>query len=209
MLLVTRPQPEADDEVRRLRAEGIEAIAAPCLAFSAIEAVPPSISALFAHPADLLVTSPRAAEFLPDPPANWRVLSLAPKTAEILLDRVIVPALTSRQGAAALTMLARPGPVIVATSDLGGQEVLRVRPDASIWPLYRTECPDSLPDAVRTALALTFDVWFTSPSTVANFEKLAPGALERAREVFWTGETTRIALAARTRRTVTHGPPRG
>ncbi len=206
MLLVTRPQPDADAEVLALRARGVAAVSAPCLCFTAIPAVPVAVHALHSGSADLLVTSPRAAEFLLSPSPLWRILAVAPKTAHILLARGLSPAMTTTRGGGALATLARPGPVVLATSNLGGEEVLRVRPDAVIWPLYRTCCPDALPEDAIAALQAPFDVWFTSPSTIANFDRLAPGALTRAREIFWSGDTTRTALATRIDGPVTHRP---
>ncbi|MFN7144023.1 MAG: uroporphyrinogen-III synthase, partial [Myxococcota bacterium] len=184
-LLVTRPADEAAAAAARI---GPHAIVAPCLAFEALAPARPALPG-----ADLLVASPRSVPGLlavgVDP--TWRVLALAPATAAALVEAglrvdVVVPG-----GGAALAAAARrDASVIAATSDLGGAEVLRVRPDAHVWVLYRTVCPASLPPPARAALDGPFDVWFTSPSAVRNFDRLAPGALGRARRVLWFGATT-------------------
>ncbi|MDP2308462.1 MAG: uroporphyrinogen-III synthase [Pseudomonadota bacterium] len=183
-LLVTR----ADDDARALAGKlGPHAIPAPCLAFVALAPPRPDLPG-----ADLLVASPRAvgplAQVGLDP--SWRVLALAPTTARALLAAGLPVHLAVPGGGAELAAAARPGPVLCATSDLGGDEVLRVRPDALLWMLYRTVCPASLPDAALAALAGPFDVLFTSPSAVLHFDVLAPGAILRARRVLCHGATT-------------------
>jgi uroporphyrinogen-III synthase len=183
-LLVTR----AEDEARALAEKlGPHAIPAPCLAFVALAPPRPALPG-----ADLLVTSPRAvgplAQVGLDP--SWRVLALAPATSRALLAAGLPVHLAVEGGGAALAAAAGAGPVICATSDLGGDEVLRVRPDAVVWVLYRTVCPEALPAAAISALAGPFDVLFTSPSAVLHFETLAPGALLRARRVLCHGATT-------------------
>jgi uroporphyrinogen-III synthase len=103
-------------------------------------------------------------------------------------------------GARALAARARPdAAVVVATSDLGGAEARAARPDAVLWPLYRTALAETLPAAAREALRGTFDVWFGSPSAVEGFARLAPGALARARRVYTFGATTRDEVVARGR----------
>ncbi|MDP2316130.1 MAG: uroporphyrinogen-III synthase [Pseudomonadota bacterium] len=183
-LLVTRAADEAAALVARL---GPAAVAAPCLAFEPLAPPRPDLPG-----ADLLVASPRAVGPLAtvglDP--SWRVLALAPATAAVMHAAGLPVHLAVPGGGATLAAAARPGPVICATSDLGGDEVLRVRPDAVRWVLYRTVCPDALPAAAVAALDGPFDVLFTSPSAVRNFDRLAPGALARARRVLCHGATT-------------------
>jgi len=191
-LLVTRAADEAEALCARL---GPHAVAAPCLAYQPLAAPRPD-----APGADLLVTSPRAVLGLVaaglDP--TWRVLALSPRTDAAVRAAGLPVHLARPGGAADLAAAARPdAPVIAATSDLGGDEVRRVRPDARLWVLYRTCTPASLPPAARAALAGPFDVLFTSPSAVAGFERLAPGALHRARRRLCHGGTTLEAVAAR------------
>ncbi len=183
-LLVTRAADEALALAEKL---GPHAVPAPCLAFVALDPPRPALPG-----ADLLVASPHAAAPLArvglDP--SWRVLALAPATSAALVSAGLPVHLEVPGGGAALAAAARPGPVLCATSDLGGEEVLRVRPDAIRWVLYRTVCPDALPAAALAALAGPFDVLFTSPSAVRNFDRLAPGALLRARRALCHGATT-------------------
>jgi uroporphyrinogen-III synthase len=187
-LLITRAAAEAAVLAEKL---GPPAIVAPCLVYEDVPVTRPSLPG-----ADLLVTSPRAVPPLArlglDP--SWRVLALAPATAAALGAAGLPVHHAQPGGAAALAAAAGPGPLLYATSDLGGDEVLRVRPDAIRWVLYRTVCPDALPPAALAALAGPFDVLFTSPSAVRNFDQLAPGALARARRILCHGATTRAAV---------------
>lgn len=201
-LLVTRPADEAAAAAARI---GPHAIVAPCLAFEAVPAPRPAVTA-----ADLLVASPRAVPGLlaagVDP--TWRVLALAPTTARALVAAGLRVDVEVPGGGAALAAAARPdAPVIAATSDLGGAEVLRVRPDAAVWVIYRTVCPPALPAEALAALEGPFDVWFTSPSAVRNFARLAPGALARARRVLWFGATTAAEIAKHGRIGEAFAPP--
>jgi uroporphyrinogen-III synthase len=183
-LLITRAADEAAVLVARLP----DAIAAPCLAFEALNTPRPELPE-----ADLLVTSPRVLPALASigVPHGWRVLALAPATAATALALGLRVDRALAGGAAALAAAARPDhPVVTATSDLGGDEVQRVRPDAVRWVLYRTVCPPDLPAAARAALEGSFDVLFTSPSAVRHFDRLAPGALARARRILCHGGTT-------------------
>jgi len=188
---VTRPLEEATALAARL---GPRALVAPCLAFEVVPSPRPELPG-----ADLLVASPRAAQALAaaglDP--TWRVLALAPATT-VALRAVGLPVHHAVEGGGAeLARAARPGPVICATSDIGGDEVLRVRPDAARWVLYRTVCPATLPGEAVAATRGVFDVLFTSPSAVRNFENLAPGALAKARRVLCFGATTCAEVEAR------------
>jgi uroporphyrinogen-III synthase len=187
-LLVTRAAADAAALAARL---GPHAIVAPCLAYADTDAPRPAVSI-----ADLLVASPRAvaplarAGLLP----GWRVLALAPATAAALRAADLRVDLAIDGGGEALARAAAPGPVLLATSDLGGDEVLRVRPDAIRWVVYRTVCPDLLPREAVAAMAGPFDVLFASPSAVRHFARLAPGAILHARRVLCHGATTLTEL---------------
>ena len=159
------------------------AIPAPCVAFAPLHDPPPSFDS-----ADLLVASPRAVHV--EVPRGWRVLALSPATAAALRTRGVRVDAEVAGGGAELARAAGPGPVVFATSDLGGDEILRVRPDAHKWVVYRTVCPPALPAEALAVLAGEFDVLFASPSAVVNFESLAPGAILRARRVLCFGGTT-------------------
>ncbi|MFZ5476003.1 MAG: uroporphyrinogen-III synthase [Myxococcota bacterium] len=185
-LLVTRAAEDAAPLAERL---GPHAIVAPCLAYEPAGGDPPALT-----DADLLVTSPRAVPALARAPGGWRVLALVPTTAAAVRAAGYRVDVEVSGGAADLARAGRPGPLVCATSDLGGDEVRRVRPDAVLWVVYRTVCPDALPPAAVAALAGEFDVLFTSPSAVRNFERLAPGALARATRVLCHGRTTLAAV---------------
>ncbi len=189
-LLVTRPAEEAAALCARL---GPHAIPAPCLAFAAVGSPRPDLA-----DADLLVASPRAVGPLAavGVPPRWNVLALAPATVAALRDAGLPVHRAIEGGGADLAAAARPdAPVVAATSTLGGDEVLRVRPDAFVWVLYATICPAELPAPARAALDAPFDVLFTSPSAVRNFAQLAPGVLDRARRVLCHGGTTLAEVA--------------
>ncbi len=203
-LLLTRAAADATALAAEL---GPQALAAPCLEFEDLFAVRP-----YLPNADLLVASPRAAGFLArvglDP--SWRVLALAPATAAALRSLRLRVDLALEGGAAGLARLARPdAPVLFATSDLGGPEVLGVRPDAVRWALYRTACPSRLPEAAVVAMEGAFDVHFASPSAVDHFVRLAPGALARARRVLFHGATTGEAVRRQGREGEAVRLPRG
>lgn len=184
-LLITRAAGDAERLAARLGG-----IAAPCIAWEDAPSPPPDVA-----DADLLVTSPRAAEPLArvGVPAGWRVLALAPATAAALVSRGIPVDHAQAGGGADLARVARAGPLVCATSDLGGDEIARVRPDVLRWVLYRTTCPPDLPPAARAALDGPFDVLFASPSAVRNFRALAPAA--RPRRALCHGATTLEAAA--------------
>ena len=76
------------------------------------------------------------------------------------------------------------------TSDRGGAESAKVRPDRILWVGYRVGCPDQLDPAVWSAMEGPFALWFGSPSAVQNFSTLAPGAIDRAAIVWAHGATT-------------------
>lgn len=184
--LVARDSEGAERVAAVLRAAGNVAIACPVLTWVTVDERPdlPEV-------ADILVTSPRAADALGTPLPGWRVLALAGATADRLRAHGVEPAVVAEGGAAALAALAGPGPLVHLTSDLGGEESAGVRPDRLVWVGYHTQRPPALPIEVTDAIAAgDFAVWFGSPSAVRNFEELAPGAARRA-SVLWThGGTT-------------------
>lgn len=190
-LLVTR----AEDDARSLAVRlGPHAVVAPCLAWAEADDPPPDLV-----DADVLLTSVRAVDAVRRRglPATWRVLALAPATAAAARAAGLTVAMERGGGAAEVARAARPDvPVVAATSDLGGAEVRKVRPDAYVWIVYRTVCPAALPPAALSAMEEPFDVLFTSPSAVHNFVALAPGALARAARILCHGRTTIEAVEA-------------
>lgn len=148
---------------------------------------------------DLLVASPRAARALQglDLPPTWRVLALAPRTAETLRALGVPVHLEVEGGGRELARAARLGAVVFLRSDLGGDEVLAIRPDARSVIAYHTRCPDALPEVVARALSgdQPYALHVGSPSAVHHLELLWPGALARAAVVYARGRTTVEALA--------------
>ena len=197
-LLVTRDEESTTRTCATLRAQGIDAIAAPCLEFRVVDPDPVAVAAWADTPLDLLVTSPRSLPALQaaGPSPRWRVLALAPTTAAALRRGGFPVAVACSGGGAALAAVTRPGPVLLATSDIGGDEVLRVRPDTMRWVTYQTVCPADLPAAARAALLGAYEVLAASPSALRNLEALAPGAVARARCIRAWGGTTRAAALA-------------
>lgn len=183
-LLVTRAAEDAADLAARL---GPRALVAPCLAYEDVPSPPPDLP-----DADVLVASPRSVPALARTGLRpgWRVLALAPATAAAMRAAGLRVDEDVRGGGVDLARAARPGPLICVTSDIGGQEVQKVRPDAVLWVVYRTVCPPSLPPDAIAALEGDFEVLLASPSAVRHFERLAPGALARARRVLCHGATT-------------------
>lgn len=180
----------ADAVVDGLRARGVDALAVPVLRFEPLP--PPSLDELRGAPLDVLVTSPRTVDavvaLVRDP--QWRVLALAPKTSAALRARGVVVDDEVEGGAAALAGRARPGPVVLFTSDLGGDEALSVRPDLRVVPVYKTVAPPDLPEAAWAALSGDYALLAASPSALRYFDLLAPGAVARARRVWCRGATT-------------------
>lgn len=183
-LLITRAEPEAVELAARV---GPRAIVAPCLAYEDVVAERPDLVE-----ADVLLASPRAVGPVARVgiPAAWRLLALAPATATAARAAGLRVDEEVPGGGEDLARRARPGPVICVTSDIGGDEVRKVRPDARMWVVYRTVCPPALPEAARAALDGEFELFFASPSAIRNFARLAPGALARARRVLCHGRTT-------------------
>ena len=199
LLLITRP---AEDFAATAAAFPTYAsICAPCLEFRPVT-VDPALRAALPERLALLVTSPRALPALlslrPEP--GWRIFALLPRTAQEVEAAGLPLAGTSEGGAAALAEAATaalPGaPLCFLTSQLGGGEVWRVRPDAIRLVGYATICPERLPEEAVRALAGEYEVLVASPSAVENLERLAPGALRRAARVHVQGRTTEDALRA-------------
>lgn len=192
LTLVLRAAEEAAAEVATLRARGEAALAAPCLAFVPLPA--PDLDAWRGRPAQLMVTSVRAvpavAALVLDP--AWHVLALAPKTAAALREAGVRVDLALAGGAAALAAAAGPAPLLALTSDLGGDEARKIRPDLVVVPVYRTAAPASLPPEAAAALAGDYALRAASPSALRNLDQLHPGAVARAVHVVAFGATTRL-----------------
>ena len=60
MLLVTRAAPDAERTVDRLRKQGVQAVAAPCLAYSILGPDEDLLARVRGVEADFLIASPRA-----------------------------------------------------------------------------------------------------------------------------------------------------
>lgn len=203
-MLVLRDAEQAEADARRLRERGVPAIAAPCLRFEPVAGV--SLDRWRGAPADVVLASPRVVPALAGVPLDpaWRVLALAPRTARAAREAGIGVDVEVTGGGAELARAARPGvPLVAPTSDLGGDEVRRVRPDAEAVVAYRTTCPERLPDDARAALAGPFRLYAASPSALKNLETLAPGAVARAERVYAHGATTADAARALGARDVT------
>jgi uroporphyrinogen-III synthase len=187
-LLVTRPEFE--------QFPGRLCIHAPCLVFVPIEWDSSIFEVYRGQSLDILVTSPRGIEALKKLrlEAGWRVLALAPATVASAEKAGIHIDISCEGGAAKLAALSQPGPVVLLTSDLGGEEFLKVRPDGKVVAVYGSACPESLPEEALVAMQGVFDVFFASPSAAQHFNKLAPYGLERARKRFFRGRTTGEAL---------------
>lgn len=184
-ILVLKPEPDCSALVARLRARGVDAVAAPTLYFESLPA--PNLDRFRSAPADVLLTSPRGLASLPPLDPQWRLLALAPRTATLAREAGLHVDEAVEGGAAALAARARPGVVLVLTSDLGGEEVLRVRPDAVVIPTYRT-CPvGELP-----TFAEPYSLLAASPSALRAFEALRPGGVARAERVYARGATTLV-----------------
>lgn len=196
-LLITREAEDAAPLVAQLQRQGVMARAAPCLRFvdttDQKEFLP-----YRGVDADLLVTSARAVarvrQLGPDP--AWRVLALAPRTTAALAAAGVAVHHAATGGAAVLAAAARPQvPLLYPTSDRGGDEVRRVRPDVVIAVAYRTVCAERLPDDVVALLSsgAAFAAVFFSPSAVTCFRQLTTAVPTCS---FFHGRTTAEALLA-------------
>lgn len=204
--LVARDAAESERVAAWLRARGEPAIGVEVLVWAAIAEVPdlPAV-------ADLLVTSPRGADTLVGRrQPGWRVLALSGPTADRLRTLGIPPDLEGQGGAKALAALTRPGPVIHLTSDLGGAESAKARPDRLLWVGYQALCPAALPARLVEVLRHErYALWFGSPSAAQNFETLAPGATARAETIWAHGRTTLAFVDARGFKGQLRGFPEG
>ena len=137
---------------------------------------------------------------------GWRVFALLPRTArevEAALAGSGVPVEGVEGGAADLAAAATarlPGAALcLLTSQIGGEEAWRVRPDAIRVVVYETGCPARLPEAAERVLAgenpYGYEVLVASPSAVVNLERLWPGALAGAARLHVRGRTTGEAVA--------------
>lgn len=191
-LLVLRDPVASELLAGRLRDVGWLAVAAPCLAF---EAVPPDdalLAPLRAAAADLLVTTPRSLPALlaAGVPDAWRVLALAPSTSRALRAAGLRVDVEVEGGGAALVAFARPGPVVLATSDLGGDDVLAARPDTVVWVTHVTRPPRSLPADALAALSTSYELLAGSPSALRHLDQLVPGAVARCARALCHGAST-------------------
>ena len=191
-LLVLRDPVASELLAGRLRAVGWPALAAPCLVFEAVSADDALLAPLRAAPADLLVTTPRSlpallAAGIPD---AWRVLALAPSTSRALLAAGLRVDVAVEGGGAALVTAARPGPVVLATSDLGGEDVLAARPDAVVWVTHVTRPPACLPADAVAALTADYELLAGSPSALRHLDQLLPGAVARCARALCHGAST-------------------
>lgn len=191
-VLVTRDAESTALVVARLRARGVPAVAAPCLAFRPEPGLRAALAPYRGAGADIAITSPRAVEALAGLPVDpaWRVLALAPRTAAAVRAMGWPVHVEVEGGGADIAARARPGPLLLPTSDRGGDEALRVRPDAVRLVAYRTDCPADLPAEARAAMAAPYDVLAASPSALEHLDRLAPGAVAGARVVWCHGRTT-------------------
>lgn len=209
VLIITRP--EEDFAAAAAEFPGHDCLCAPCLAFEPV--APGEVAGLRGRIQDgavLLVTSPRAVAGLAALVAGgeggrrgWRVAALLPRTAREAAAALAgsgVEAEGWEGGAAGLAAAATarwPGaPLCLLTSQLGGEEVWRVRPDASRLVVYRTVCPARLPEGVARALAGGgYELLVASPSAAEHLERLWPGALAGAARLHLRGRTTELAVA--------------
>lgn len=191
-ILVLRAQEDADPLVAALLACGRAAIVAPCLHYERVPLAVTFLDRWRGHALDLVVTSPRAAFVLRDLRLDekWRVLALAGATAAALHAAGVRVDTPVDGGAAEAAGLTRVGPVVALGSDLAGEQLRSVRPDATVLVAYRTRCPDTLPEAATVALLGEFSLFAASPSSLRHFNHLAPGALLRAHAVWCHGRST-------------------
>ncbi|MBM4366817.1 MAG: hypothetical protein FJ102_11440 [Deltaproteobacteria bacterium] len=179
VLLLTRDMPPLP---------GWTCIVAQCVAYEALHPdVPPSRI--------LLVTSPRSVPTAARVAAGREVHALAPTTARALDAAGVVVARRVTGGVQELVSGVDLAEAVLLTSDLGVANAQR-------WPglravaTHRTTCPPSLPGEAVAALAGDYAVLVASPSAVVNLERLAPGALARARRVLCHGGSTLDAARA-------------
>lgn len=195
-LYVGRAAPDADRMARLLRRAGVAATAVSLLRRAPLPKL--DLSAL-TGPVDILVPTPTAAVLL-DPtllPADARWLATAPRTARTLAARGIVVDVAGALGAADLAARSRGGAtLVVLTSDAGGAEVLRVRPDARVVALYHLVPVDRAPRTRRESGAATW--LLASPSAVDALLGLRPRALTDAVQVLAMGRTTFARIHERT-----------
>ncbi|MBM4391860.1 MAG: uroporphyrinogen-III synthase [Deltaproteobacteria bacterium] len=143
----------------------------------------------------LLVTSPRGVPTAARVAAGREVHALAPATASALEAAGVRVARSVTGGVQDLVRGLELTEAVLLTSDLGVENARR-------WPglravaTHRTTCPPSLPGEAVTALAGEYAVLVASPSAVTNLERLAPGAIARARRVLCHGQSTLDAARA-------------
>ena len=165
---------------------GWDTIVAPCVAFE-----PLPVTALPGRKL-LLVSSPRSVDVAVEHAQGREVHALAPATSNALEERGVTVTRAVHGGVAELLDGVEPAEAVLLTSDLGVHHAARW-PDLHAVATHRTTCPDSLAPEALAALEGEFAVLFASPSAVANFERLAHGAISRAQRVLCHGRSTIVA----------------
>lgn len=162
---------------------GWDSIIAPCVAFEALPLGPLPERKL------LLVTSPRSVDAAVEHAGGREVHALAPSTSAALAERGVAVARAVHGGVAELLDGIEPAEAILLTSDLGVHHASRW-PDLHAVATHRTTCPEALAPEALAALDGEFALLFASPSAVANFDRLATGAISRAHRVLCHGRST-------------------
>lgn len=183
--VLTRAQPDADADAAALRAEGITALAVPCIERVALAW--PKWHPTAQHPV-ILISSPFAgvqlAQAWPSIPSpKPKVAAMAPITSLKLIERGIPVEIRAEGGVVALANAVlqwsrqRPGrvEVLYATSDLGVRQAEQDEALALMGSfatvervaVYATRPPSGL-DAALGALEQGLGYVFMSPSAVEN-----------------------------------------
>jgi uroporphyrinogen-III synthase len=195
MVIVCRPQPDAERTVDYLRARGVQAEARPLLERQPIAAVE------WPTAADLVfVTSPYAAALTIANKMTAEVVALGKRTSQIFREAGIEPRLTADGGAEGLAIAfvtnGLAGRVFYPVSRAAAMEqehhaataVLRAVCELTVQAVYDTTPSPRCEELVATAPAgATW--WFHSPSAVRAF--LAHAEAQPARVVCSGGSTER------------------
>lgn len=162
---------------------GWDTIVAPCVAFESLPVGPLPSRKL------LLVTSPRSVDAAVEHAEGREIHALAPATSQALQDRGVTVARAVHGGVAELLEGVETADAVLLTSDLGVHHASRW-PELHAVATHRTTCPEALAPEAVAALDGEFALLFASPSAVANFERLAHGAISRAHRVLCHGRST-------------------
>lgn len=224
-LLVTRPQPQADAWVARLRAHGVDALALPLLAIDALadtralqaawRALPRQALAVFVSPNAVLhffAARPPATPW----PASTRAAAPGPGSLQALLDAGVPaalceapPATAPQFDSAALWALLRHQPwagrqVLVLRGDGGREELAGHLRQAGatlefVQAYHRRAAPLDATARARLAAALAQPAqhlwWLSSAEAVATLAQWAPDADWRGAQAL--ASHPRIAARAR------------